>query len=325
MYQDDTSFYIDMTNDETAASIKFLMSATDTENGDGTGGFTNSTVTFTGSSSGSTVTAGTFTGALNGNAKTATKAGQWTNARTLQIGSSTKTYDGTANVSYSLTEIGAAASSHTHNYAGSASAGGAANSVKTNLVVKLNSGTTEGTNMFTFNGSTAKTVNITPSAIGAAASSHGTHVTYSTTTPKVAGTAAVGSEGAVARGDHVHPPQTSVTGNAGTATKLATARTIQIGNKSNTFDGSGNITYTLADIGAAPISHGQHAVYGTCETAAGTAETNSKPQLTFKKPISKVNFLTPFKERKKEPRAPQDKMLSILNYRSDADQKDNKK
>ena len=272
MYQDDTSFYIDMTNDETAASIKFLMSATDTENGDGTGGFTNSTVTFTGSSSGSTVTAGTFTGALNGNAKTATKAGQWTNARTLQIGSSTKTYDGTANVSYSLTEIGAAASSHTHNYAGSASAGGAANSVKTNLVVKLNSGTTEGTNMFTFNGSTAKTVNITPSAIGAAASSHGTHVTYSTTTPKVAGTAAVGSEGAVARGDHVHPPQTSVTGNAGTATKLATARTIQIGNKSNTFDGSGNITYTLADIGAAPISHGQHAVYGTCETAAGTAE-----------------------------------------------------
>lgn len=52
---------------------------------------------------------------------------------------------------------------------------------------------------------------------------------------------------------------------------------------------------------------------------------NSKPQLTFKKPISKVNFLTPFKERKKEPRAPQDKMLSILNYRSDADQKDNKK
>ena len=51
---------------------------------------------------------------------------------------------------------------------------------------------------------------------------------------------------------------------------------------------------------------------------------NSKPQLTFKKPLSKVNFLTPFKERKKEPRAPQDKMLSILNYRSDADQKDKK-
>ena len=59
---------------------------------------------------------------------------------------------------------------HTHNYAGSSSAGGAANSVKTNLAIKLNGGTTEGTDLFTFNGSTAKTINITPSSIGAATS-----------------------------------------------------------------------------------------------------------------------------------------------------------
>lgn len=66
-----------------------------------------------------------------------------------------------------------AKASHTHNYAGSSSAGGAATSatkVNTNLVVKLNGGTTEGTNMFTFNGSAAKSINITPSAIGASAS-----------------------------------------------------------------------------------------------------------------------------------------------------------
>lgn len=43
---------------------------------------------------------------------------------------------------------------------------------KQNLVVKLNGGTTEGTNQFTYNGTTAKSVNITPSSIGAAASSH---------------------------------------------------------------------------------------------------------------------------------------------------------
>ena len=70
---------------------------------------------------------------------------------------------------------GKADSSHTHNYAGSSSAGGAAtsaNKVNSSLTVKLNSGTTEGTNMFTFNGSAAKSINITPSAIGAAASSH---------------------------------------------------------------------------------------------------------------------------------------------------------
>ena len=47
-----------------------------------------------------------------------------------------------------------------------------ATKVNTNLVIKLNGGSTEGTNLFTFNGSSAKTINITPSAIGAAASSH---------------------------------------------------------------------------------------------------------------------------------------------------------
>jgi len=135
---------------------------------------------------------------------------------------------------------------HTHNYAGSSSAGGAANSVKANLTVKLNGGSTEGTNLFTYNGSTAKTVNITPSAIGAAASSHGnhvptpetannakflrndntwqtvtpanigaaasshgTHVTYSTTAPVMDGAASVGSASTVARSDHKHPTDTS--------------------------------------------------------------------------------------------------------------------
>ena len=42
------------------------------------------------------------------------------------------------------------------------------NSIK----IQLNSGTTEGTNQFTYDGSAAKTINITPSSIGAAASSH---------------------------------------------------------------------------------------------------------------------------------------------------------
>lgn len=44
---------------------------------------------------------------------------------------------------------------------------------------------------------------------GKANSSHGTHVTWSTTTPKANGTAAVGTENKVARGDHVHPTDTT--------------------------------------------------------------------------------------------------------------------
>lgn len=41
-----------------------------------------------------------------------------------------------------------------------------ADKVNHDLIIKLNSGTTEGTNMFTFNGNAAKTINVTKSAIG---------------------------------------------------------------------------------------------------------------------------------------------------------------
>lgn len=55
-------------------------------------------------------------------------------------------------------------------YAGSSTVGGAAtsaNKVNKSLTIQLNGGATEGTNKFTFNGSAAKTLNITPSSIGA--------------------------------------------------------------------------------------------------------------------------------------------------------------
>ena len=101
---------------------------------------------------------------------------------------------------------------------------------------------------------------LTPADIGAAPASHTSveatdtvlgHAKASQTTPKAAGTAAVGTEKSTfARGDHMHPAQTTITGNAGTATKLATARTID----GVSFNGSANIIH-----------------YGTCSTAAETA------------------------------------------------------
>lgn len=196
---------------------------------------------------------------------------------------------------------------HTHNYAGSSSAGGAAtsaNKVNQNLIVKLNGGATEGTNLFTFNGSAAKTINITPSGIGAANASHGTHVTYSTATPKANGTASVGSLGEVARADHIHPLQTTVSGNAGSADKLSTARTITIGNKSNTFDGTANITYTLADIGAAESGHthkyaGSSSVGGAANSVANSIKvqlnggtTEGTNQFTFNGSAAKTINIT---------------------------------
>lgn len=60
---------------------------------------------------------------------------------------------------------------------------------KQNLVIKLNGGTTEGTNQFTYNATAAKSINITPSSIGAAASSH-TH-----TAAQVSGLATVATSG----------------------------------------------------------------------------------------------------------------------------------
>ena len=90
----------------------------------------------------------------------------------------------------------------------------------------------------------------TATTYGVSTASNYGHAKASGTTPKLAGTASVGTEtGSFARGDHVHPAQTSVTGNAGTATALETARTID----GVSFDGSAAITH-----------------YGVCSTAAGT-------------------------------------------------------
>ena len=45
----------------------------------------------------------------------------------------------------------------------------------------------------------------------------------------------------------------NTTGNAATATKLQTARTLIIGNTGKSFDGSGNVSWSLAEIGAQSI------------------------------------------------------------------------
>ena len=55
-----------------------------------------------------------------------------------------------------------------------ASTAGTADKTKASFVVKLNGGTTEDSDMYTFTGATAKTVNITPAKIGAVADSGGT-------------------------------------------------------------------------------------------------------------------------------------------------------
>jgi len=87
------------------------------------------------------------------------------------------------------------------------------------LTMQFNGGTTEDTNKFTFNGGSAKTVNITPAAIGAAAASH-SHSGYAPTSHT-----------------HNYAGSGSAGGSANSAIKLATARTIN----GISFDGTKNI------------------------------------------------------------------------------------
>lgn len=139
--------------------------------------------------------------------------------------------------SHTPASIGAANSSHTHNKSQITDFPTIPSVGNGTVTIKQN-GTTKGT--FTMNQSGNTTVELTDNNTTYAAAS---------TNPKANGTAAVGTSAKYAREDHVHPVQTSVSGNAGTATKLATAR--KIGNAS--FDGSANIT--VAGIGAAASSH----------------------------------------------------------------------
>lgn len=77
-----------------------------------------------------------------------------------------------------------------------------------------------------------------------------------TSTPEGNGVASAGSANTFSRGDHVHPAQTTITGNAGTATKFNSDRTIQLTGDitgSAATDGSSgwSITTTIANKGAA--------------------------------------------------------------------------
>lgn len=136
-----------------------------------------------------------------------------------------------------------ATASHTHSYAGSASAGGAAtsaNKVNKTLTVQLNGGTTEGTNKFTFDGSAAKSINITPSSIGASASSH-THDDLYYTEAEV--DSKLSGKANSSHGNHVPTTQT-----ANNATFLRNDNTWQKVTPTNIGAAASSHTHTIANI-----------------------------------------------------------------------------
>ena len=109
--------------------------------------------------------------------------------------------------------------------------------------------------------------------------------------PLAAGTAAVGVSTLTARQDHVHPIQTTISGNAGTATKLATARNIALtgditGNIN--FDGSANVsiatTIAANSVALGTDTTGNYVVGNTAGTGivvTGTAGEGWSPTITL--------------------------------------------
>lgn len=98
---------------------------------------------------------------------------------------------------------------------------------KQNLIVKLNGGTTEGTNQFTYNATGAKTINITPAGIGAYTKSESDSKYPTKTGSGASGTWAI-----------------NITGTAGAAHSADSAVKLQNVRRlwGNNFDGTGDVT-----------------------------------------------------------------------------------
>lgn len=151
---------------------------------------------------------------LNGNASTATKL---KTGRVITIGNTNRTFDGSGNITWTLTDIGAAAVNHTHT---SNQISDATNTNKANMLVKRDG-----------NG------NFSAGTITASLSGNASTATKLQNARTINGTSFDG------------------TGNI-TTSNWGTARNIQIGNTSKSVNGSANVSWSLSEIGALPLNGG---------------------------------------------------------------------
>ena len=209
----------------------------------------------------------------------ATEAAKTSGTLTLQTnGVSAITFNGSASKSLDITPdvIGAATSdhthsnyalvSHTHNYAGSSTAGGTATeAAKTTGTLTLQ---TNGTSAGTFNGSANKTINITAAGIGAATANH-THSGYASVSHT-----------------HLYAASKTAGGVATEAAQTTGTLTIQTdGVSAGTFNGSANktVNITAASIGAATSGH-THSGYASSNHSHGLLNS------TFCKELSNTTY-----------------------------------
>jgi len=195
---------------------------------------------------------GNLIGNVTGNAST---AATWQTARTLTIGSTGKSVNGSADVAWTLGEIGASPT------AGSASIitlGTVTTGTWTAGIIASNYGGT-GVN----NAGRTLTIGTNSGTIT---------FTNATTTLTVANN---GSISGTNTGD-----QTTISGNAGTATTWQTARTLTIGSTGKSVNGSADVTWTTSEIG---INNGALtlAVSGTGLSGSASFTANQSGNTTF--------------------------------------------
>ena len=193
-------------------------------------------------------------GTLDGNATTATRL---QTARKFTIGNSEKYFDGSTDVAWTLEEIGASSNSHMHTSidhlgdvpAQSTGERPSKNGISMNLAYSNGYPYTYG-NVLNLRGSGDSQL-----FVGWSGTTGGDAPVY-VRSKRDAGDE--WSRWAMLYSEAY--PQPSVTGNAGTATRLQTARTFTIGNTSRSFDGQHDVAWSLNDIGAADLNHAHNYV-----------------------------------------------------------------
>lgn len=204
---------------------------------------------------------------FNGSANITTA--NWGTARNITIGNTRKSVNGSANVTWSLTEIGAAASSHTHSYL-PLSGGTLTTSTYNGLVIKRsdtngssiafsNSEGTLGKIGFALEGDL-----IITNGTGADGTSNMLRISSSGTAtftnnilPSTNNTRTLGSTTYKWSNVYATTFTGALSGNASTATKLQTARTIGLSGVTATaksFDGSANITIPITAVPASLLT-----------------------------------------------------------------------
>lgn len=191
---------------------------------------------------------------VSGNAGTATRLAT---ARTLTIGKSGQTFNGSSNVSWSLSDIGAAADDHSHSWGDFGF-----------TPIQQGGGTGQGSNKIRIGwGADSKLLlqvdssNFgsswpisADSATTASSANSATTATKLATARKIGGVNFDGSANINLPGVNTKGNQ-DTSGNASTATTLETARSITIGETSKNFNGSANVSWSLGEMGAAAASH----------------------------------------------------------------------